>query len=139
IIEATTGTFLFRSTRYDAALQVLSNFQLYGTGVSRAQGFRLNPDTNGTFLAIMAFLPLGLFVESFTLLKKIFYLVELMLVLIALLFTYSTGAWLAAFAGIVTFVIFVGCNRYRMLIPLVVAVGVLILLFAFPAQIDLQI
>ena len=138
ILEATTGMFLFRSTRYDAALQALSNFQLYGTNTSRAEGFLLNPDTNGTFLAVIFFLPFGLFIESSSPLKKFFYFVEMFFVLLALLFTYSTGAWLAAIAGFGVFIVLVGRTRYRIMMTIMILIAVVVLLVFFPAQINLQ-
>src|SRR6266487_2054935 len=122
ILGATTGMFLFRSTRYDAALQALSNFQLYGTNTSRAEGFLLNPDTNGTFLAVIFFL----------------YFVEMLFVLLALLFTYSTGAWLAAIAGFGVFIVLVGRTRYRIMMVIMILIAVVVLLVFFPAQINLQ-
>ena len=138
ILEATTGIFLFRSTRYDAALQALSNFQLYGTNTNRAEGFLLNPDTNGTFLAVIFFLPFGLFIESSSPLKKFFYFVEMLFVLLALLFTYSTGAWLAAIAGFGVFIVLVGRTRYRIMMTIMILIAVVVLLVFFPAQINLQ-
>ncbi len=139
ILEATTGIFLLRSTRYDTALQALSNFQLYGTNTSRAEGFLLNPDTNGTFLAVIFFLPFSLFIESSSPLKKSFYFVEMFLVLIALLFTYSTGAWLAAIAGFGAFIVLVGRTRYYIIMAITILFTGVVLLVFFPAQINLQL
>ncbi len=139
IIEAKTGVLLFKTTRYDAALQALSNFKMYGTNALRAQGFFLNPDTNGTFFAIALFLPLVLFIESLSYWQKLLYLVEMFLILLALLFTYSTGAWLAMMVGLATSAALVGRRRYRILIPSSVLAAAITFIVFFPAQVANQI
>ena len=102
IIEATTGKFLFKSARAEAALAQHSNYQLVqnlGASVSRASSFFGQPNANGIFLALCIFLPLGLFFESKQLWAKLFYLLEMLLILVALMFTYSTGSWIGVLAG----------------------------------------
>ena len=103
IIEATTGKFLFESARAEAALAQHSNYQLVqnlGASVSRASSFFGQPNANGMFLALSFFLPLGLIFESTQLWAKILYLLEMLLILVALMFTYSTGSWIGVLAGI---------------------------------------
>jgi O-antigen ligase len=139
IIEAKTGVLLFKTMRYDTALEALSNFKMYGTNALRAQGFFLNPDTNGTFFAIILFLPLVLFIESSSFWQKLLYLFEMFLILLALLFTYSTGAWLATLVGLAISTALVGRTYYRILIPCIVLVASAAFIIFFPAQVANQI
>ncbi len=139
IIETVTGTFLFATTRYDAYLASISNYALAGTDVHRAGSFLINPDSNGGFLAMMMFLPLGLFVESKSVPGKIYYIVQVLLQAVALLFTYSTGGWLAAGVGFAAFIIFVGSTRYRVIMTALILVSIAILELLFPVQIGHQV
>ncbi len=139
IIETVTGTFLFATPRYDAYLASISNYILAGTDVHRAGSFLINPDSNGGFLAMMLFLPLGLFVESKSVPGKICYIVQVLLQVVALLFTYSTGGWLAAGVGFAAFIIFVGSTRYRVMMTALILVSIAILGLLFPVQIGYQV
>jgi O-antigen ligase len=138
IIEALTGIVLFKAARADTLLAELSYFEITGTGLHRAEAFFLNPDSNATFFAMIIFLPLGLFVHNSSFLKKMFYLVGVFIILPALLFTYSTGSWLAALAGSLFFIIFVGRSRYRILIPVFMLVAASLIVVIFPAQVAAQ-
>ncbi|HZO71095.1 MAG TPA: O-antigen ligase family protein [Ktedonobacteraceae bacterium] len=135
IIEARTGIVLFKTSLYDKSLNDLLHFPLGSTGIHRAEAFMLNPDTNGAFFAFMLLLPLGLFIDSATWRAKAFYLAEVILMALALLFTYSTGAWLSLAAGAVAFVIFVGSIRAGLQITAFLGVIFLLIVVAFPAQI----
>lgn len=146
IIEATTGKFLFESERAQALLNSRSNYQLVqnglqiiGAGVSRAASFFGQPNGNGNFLAFNFFLPLGLFIESKKVWAKILYLVEMPLIILALMFTYSTGAWIALLSGMAAFVIFVGRVRYSALLLALIALLTLIVFTVFPTQLALQL
>lgn len=146
IIEAITGKFLFESARAAATLDSRSNYQLVqnaqqivGASVSRAGSFIGHPDGNGTFLAFAFFLPLGLFIESKQLWAKITYLLEMLLILLALMFTYSTGAWIAMLTGMLAFVIFVRQIRYSVLLLILIAVLIVIGFTVFPSQLALQL
>ena len=135
IIQARTGVLLFKSTRYDASIASMAHFELGNTDIYRSESFLLNPDLNGAWFALMLLLPLGLFIEQRFMREKALYLIEMFLILLALLFTYSAGASIAAAAGVVTFIICAGSAGYRIQIALfVLAVGATILL-AFPAQV----
>jgi O-antigen ligase len=139
IIETVTGTFLFATTRYDAYLASISDYALAGTGVHRAGSFLVNPDSNGGFMAMMIFLPLGLFVESKSVPGKIYYIVQVLLQGVALLFTYSTGGWLAAGVGFAAFIIFVGSTRYRVMMTALILVSIAMLELLFPVQVGHQV
>lgn len=138
IIQRTTGITLLGSSRVDAYLASEANYQL-GTnlGVDRAGSFFIQPDFNGIFFAMMIFLPLGLFVESSSFLGKALYLAETILMLPALLFTYSASSWIAVGVGAVVFVALVGHIRYRVQILLFIAVAAMVVLVGFPSQVSL--
>ncbi|HEU5226271.1 MAG TPA: O-antigen ligase family protein [Ktedonobacteraceae bacterium] len=137
IIEARTGIVLFKTIRYDNSLNDLLHFALGTTGIYRAEAFLLNPDSNGAFFAFMLLLPLGLFVDSSSWRAKMLYLVEILLMALALLFTYSTGAWLSLAAGVIAFIVFVGSMRTGVRIASFLGIVLLIIVVAFPAQIYL--
>lgn len=139
IIQARTGIFLF-NTPYINSYLAINNYTLADSGgIVRAGSFLQNPDWNGTFFAMMLYLPLGLFTESSSFPLKILYLAEMLLMATALLFTYSTGAWVGVLAGIIAFILFAGRRYYRILIPvLVVMIGV-VAVNVFPLQVNLLI
>ncbi len=138
IIQATTGTFLFGTAHFDTFLQGVSDYQLSGNIVTHRVGsFFVDPNWDGTFFAMMLFLPLGLFLESPSFQEKVLYLGEVALMLPALLFTYSIGAWIGALGGMIAFFLFVGRARYRVLLPFIVLATVLGLLAFLPDQIGL--
>ena len=138
IIQATLHVTLLESSAASSYLASVSNYELAaGTGISRLGSFFIDPNWNGTFLAIMVFIPFGLFAESSYFLHKILYFVEMLLILSALLFTYSSGAWYAVMGGLIVFLVFVGHNRYRVQIPLFIFIATIIVLTLFPSQINL--
>ena len=140
IIQTTTGITLFGSARADAYLSTTLNSTLtYGLNVTRSGSFLNEPNWNGAFLAMMFFIPLGLFVESSSFLAKLFYLAEALVILPALLFTYSTGAWSSILAGVIVFIIFVGRARYRVQLIISITLAALIILFFFNVQLNLQL
>ncbi len=139
IIQATTGQFLFVSTRIETQLVQYSNFQIAEAGVSRAGSFFVGPDGNAAFLATCFFFPLGLFVESQRLWAKMIYLLEMLLILPALIFTYSTGGWIGALAALVFFVFLTGHIRSSLLTLLALGLLAAVLYAVFPAQIAAQL
>lgn len=138
IIQTVTGVVIFSSPHGDANLAQALNYQLGSTGVSRSGSFFQNPDWNGTFFALVLFLPLGLLTEASSFLLKMLYLAEMVLMTVALLFTYSIGAWFGAVAGIFIFVLFAGQGYMRILVPLVVAFLGALLVVIFPTQVNLM-
>ena len=137
IIQAVTGTYLLATQSEEAFLAGVSNYQLAGSDAHRAGSFFIDPNWDGTFLAMMLFLPLGLFFKSSSFPGKVLYLTEMFLMLLALLFTYSTGAWIATCAAFIVFVIFVGRAYNRVLLVLFLAVTATVLIVGFPSQIAL--
>jgi O-antigen ligase len=137
IIQAQTGTLWFATSRLDASLAKVSDYELIrGSDIYRLGSFFINPDWNGTFFAVILFIPLGLFLESSSFLEKVLYLVEMFIILPALLFTFSTGAWLAAIAGIIIFAALVGRVNYRIQISMFIIVAVTVLLLGFSSEIS---
>lgn len=139
IIQAKTGVFLFKSSRYDLFLNLSNNYQLGDTGVYRLSSFLGDPDTAGGFFSIVLFIPLGLFVASSSVLGKVFHLIQVLLIVVALFFCYSGGGWVTASVGLIAFVIFVGRTRYRFLISMLVSTIVGVIVIVFPYQVSVQI
>ncbi len=138
IIQDRTGTLLFSTSHFDAFLVSVSNFNItHGSNVDRLGSFLVNPDWNGAFFAILLCIPLGLFVESDSFLAKLLYLLEALIILPALLFTYSIGAWVSAGVGIVVFVVLADRMSYRLWISTFLVIAALTLYIGFPAQIAL--
>jgi len=140
IIEAQTGVFLLATQRQQNYLLSAQGFLLQaGSQVSRAGSFLQNPDFNGVFLALLVFIPVGLFMESSSRPAKIIYAGETVLLLTALLFTYSAGSWVAVGGGLIALMLLVGQGRYRFwLLALIGAAGA-VLFFAFPSALALLI
>jgi hypothetical protein len=136
IIQTRTGIFLFTTSNYDAYLTQVSDFTLTSSDVTRSGSFFQNPDWNGTFFALMLFLPLGLFAEATSLLLKLMYIIEVLLMSIALLFTYSIGAYLGCLVGIIAFILFVGRSYFRLLIPILFVIVGGIFTIIFPSEIQ---
>lgn len=138
LIEVVTGVVLFSTSHYDPLIDS-SAYQVAGTAVHRAESFFIDPNWNGTFMAMMSFIPFGLLIESTSFLKKVFYVVSMVLILMALLSTYSNGAWIGAFAGIIVFVLFVGRTRYRVLVIMCILVLAAVVIVGFSSQLSLQL
>jgi O-antigen ligase len=138
LIEAYLGIFLLKTPFVREYLATNSNFPLSsGSHVSRAGSFLLNPDSNGTFLAVMATLPVGLFLESSSRVAKVLYGVEIALIMLALLDTYSVGAIAALAGGLLIFIWLVGSNRARFRMLAFLCTTAVVFLVAFPSQIGL--
>jgi O-antigen ligase len=138
LIEAKTGTILFAVS--DFANHFGNAFyydKTLGTDqVYRLASFFIDPNWSGAFFAMMLFLPLGVFTESHSFLEKALACIEIALILFALLFTFSAGAWTSGIVGLVTFLVFVGQNRYRVLIPSLLAVVALVMVVWLPSQVS---
>jgi O-antigen ligase len=137
ILEAATGHYLLPTASVETFLASRADYQLGTSGISRLASFFIQPDAGGAFLAPMIFIPLGLFVESSSFWKKASYLVGVILILIALLLTYSAGAGVAACVGFVVFFVLVGSTSHRIQLLLFIGAGAAILLFGFPTQVTL--
>lgn len=142
IIEAITGKFLFLTARGAASIAQDGNYQLIqniGGSISRAGSFLGHPNDNGAFLGFSVFLALGLFIESKRSWIKTIYLLEIMLILLALMFTYSSGSWSAVLVGTFAFLFLTGRMRYSILLAAFVAILTAIVVTIFPSQLALQL
>lgn len=139
IIQATTGIFLFGSQRVNDLLSQVGNYQLTNSTATRAVSFLIDPNWNGTLLAMMVFLPLGLFFESSSLLGKALNLFETILILMALIFTYSNSGWVGAIAGITIFMLFAGSKRSSLLVLSFILLSAVILIVFFPNEVSIQL
>ena len=115
-----------------------SNYHIIGTNALRAD-LVLFLLWNGAFLATMFFLPLGLFMENKTLLGKLAFPAEMVVILTALLFTYSNGSWIALLSGVFAFCVRVGSRRYRLLWIAMIAMIAILILLLFTSQLAVQL
>lgn len=131
LIQSLTGKLLFYSPRFDLFITQAQDYVLFkGSTIHRIGGLFVDPDWNGAFLAMVVFLPLSLFFVSSNFQTKALYLVEVIFILLALLVTYTTGAWVAAIIALLVFLVFLGNVRSRLIfLGLVVLGGGVALLF----------
>src|SRR5579885_369141 len=140
ILEEITGNLLFATANVQLFLSSKSNYQLIaGSSIARLGSFFVQPDASSAFLAMLLFVPLGLFVESSSFWKKTLFLTEVLLMVIALLFTYGAAAWICACLGLVVFVLLVGSLRYKLQMGFCVLIAVTILLLGFSLQLGLLV
>jgi O-antigen ligase len=137
IVAALTGRFLLQTQEYVDYLQLRQNYMLAGNDVSRAGSFLKNPDWNGAFLAMFVFITFSLIISSKSRVTKVIYAVELMLLLAALLFTYSLASWGAVAVGLGIYLALVGRASYRVGLCLFIGVAVVTIVLAFPEQVGL--
>ena len=112
-MQARTGNVLLPTHFWDSYLASVNNFALAGSHSIRAGSFFINPDSDGTFLALMLFIPVSLLVETPSRLLKGLYAVEALLILLGLFFTYSLISIGAACLGGILFIVLVGKGRSR--------------------------
>jgi O-antigen ligase len=140
VIQGLTGKFLFGTSHFDVFLAEKSDYQILGgAGISRVGSFFVDPNWNGTFMAMMLIIVLGLFFISHRIFGKLLYLAEVLIILCALLFTYSGGSWGSALAALGVLLVFAGRNLYRVLIPLFIGAAIVIVVVGFPVQFSLLI
>jgi O-antigen ligase len=131
IIAARTGVFLFATSSYASYVATKDDLRLSGTSVLRVGSFLLNPDTAGSFFAMVGLLALGLALGSATWPLRALYLCEATLIFLAQLFTYSTASFAALGAGglVLAFFMTRGYQRLYPVIAAVILVGVAFLVF----------
>ncbi len=133
IVQGVTGKFLFATLRQIDYLGSVSGFHLAGFSIERAGSFLENPDWNGAYLAFSFFPLVGLFLAARQTWTRALSALGALLVLIALLFTFTTASWLALGVGIVVLLWRVIPRRYlkRSLITIGVAALTFGALFSF--------
>jgi O-antigen ligase len=136
IVLVVTGRFLFETERQAAYLRAREHFPLgLNTPFIRAGSFLEHPDWNSAFLALMAFVAAGLLFSASTRRAQVFYVAQLILLLIALLFTFSTTAIFAATIGAIIFELVVIPARYKLRVLLFGIVGIASFLAIFHQQV----
>jgi O-antigen ligase len=110
-------------------------YQFSTGGMYRVGSFFGDANWNGSFLALMLFIALGLFATSRSFLEKALFLIEAALVLFALLFTFSAGAWISCFVGFLVFLLFVGRGRFTVILGM----NIVLLLMIVSLQSEIQI
>ena len=140
IVEEVTGKILFATPNLELYLASRAYYPLdSSSGISRLGSFFVQPDATSAFLAMLLFIPLGLFVESSSFWWKMFFLTEVLLIVIALLFTYGAAAWMCACIGLGVFVLLVGSLRYKIQICFCVLIAIAMLFVGFSSQIGLLV
>jgi O-antigen ligase len=114
VLEGLTGVILLSTPHLRSYLAANGQFILDVGGAKRAGSLLLNPDSDGAYLACMAFLPAGLLVTAPGRWGKVLHGAQIAVILVALLYTYSTAAWLATAVGAVLFVLLAGRMRVRL-------------------------
>jgi O-antigen ligase len=141
LFQSMTGVIIFGSAHVDNFLSQadVAYYQMAGTDTHRTGSFFIDPNWNGAFFAMVFFLPLGLFVTSFALWKKIGWAIVMGVILAALMLTYSTGAWAALLVGLAIFWVCGGDMRLRVLFPCCLLVVVVSIVVFAPSVVGLQL
>ncbi|HLZ59295.1 MAG TPA: O-antigen ligase family protein [Ktedonosporobacter sp.] len=117
IIAGKTGQFLLLTSKASAYLASANNFTVAGGTAIRVGSFFGNPDWNGAFLAMIVFLPAGLFFTTSSRSAKMLYLAEIALIMLALLYTVTASSWIAVAIGLVLFYLLVIRGHKRVWLP----------------------
>jgi O-antigen ligase len=137
IIEATTGIVLLESSRNAAQAVSTQYLGPSARAIHRAESFFGNSNSDGAFLAIVFFAPLALFTLKSSFVWKLVSFCEMLIILTALLFTYSTGSWTAVLVSCIVFTALAGRVRYYIQnFFLLFAAGV-VGIVGFPAQLSI--
>jgi len=137
ILQAETRHLFLPTHYWDTYLASVNDFALAGSKEIRAGSFFINPDSDGSFLALMLFIPLSLLFETPSRLLKALYAVETVLITLGLFFTYSLIAMAAAGLGGILFIALVGRGRLRFYILGVAGVLLVVIFAAFPSLLHL--
>lgn len=142
IIQSTTGVFLLETAHQASYLASppVNDFRLAGSHAIRASSFLQNPDSDGAFFALLLFLPAGLALSSGEWRARVLYGVEVVIIVVALLFTFTAAAWIASACGAVVFVLLSARSRYRvrLLAGAVALVALTFVVFHHQAQLLLH-
>lgn len=104
IIQEVTGILLFETPAWAKYLADphVNYFRLPG-GIERATTFFVAPDIAESFFSSVIFLPLGLLVTARGWQGRALYTIEIVLILLALLFTFGPVGWAAVGVGVIIF------------------------------------
>ncbi len=137
ILQAETRHVLLPIHYWDNYLASVNDFALAGSKDIRAGSFFIDPDSDGTFLAVLLLLPLTLLLETPSRLLKGLYAVEAIIILLGLFFTYSLIAIAAVCLGGILFVLLVGKGRYRFYLLGITGALIVVIFVAFPKLLHL--
>jgi O-antigen/teichoic acid export membrane protein/O-antigen ligase len=137
VLESQFGVFLFANDSANFYFNARSTFSNTSPSVLRAGSFLLNPDANGTAMAVMLFFPVALLLHTTSRWMKTIYAAETLLIAIALLHTYSAGAIIALGGGLATFITLTSTRRARLIVLGACAIIALVLFILFPSQLYL--
>ena len=108
ILSARFGIFLFDTPAHASYLRSQHYFYFlvnhYYRPPARASSFLENPDSLGALLAVLFFLPAGLFFAARSPIERALYLAAVVVVAIALLLTVTAAAWVAVLVALVPLV-----------------------------------
>jgi O-antigen ligase len=113
VVLGLTGRFLFATQKIEDYIGSRYGFHLADTTITRAGSFLQNPDWDGAYLAMMLFVPLGLATGARSRVARLCFIALSVLDALALLFTFSTAAWLAAGCALAVYVVVFVPRRYR--------------------------
>jgi O-antigen ligase len=139
IIESTTGNFLFLTPSWASWLAVENYYILFGTNQIRAGSFLINPDDFGTYCSVMLPILLGLVVAAKSVRGKVLASVGAFLVSLALLFTFSTAAWIATAVGVFAALVLIARGWARLYLPTLILAVMGLLAVAFQGAVQVLI
>ncbi len=137
ILQAETKHTLLPIHYWDSYLASVHNFTLAGSTDIRAGSVFINPDSDGTFLALFLLMPLTLLLETPSKLLKGLYAVETILITLGLFFTYSLISIGAVCLGGILFILLVGKGRYRLYLLGITGALLVVIFVAFPKLLHL--
>jgi len=134
LLAAKAGLFLLLTDRESAYLAA-NSFTVAG-GAIRVGSFFGNPDWNGAFLAMIVFLPTGLFFTTTSRPAKLLYLVEIAVIMLGLLYTVTASSWIAVAGGLVLFYVLVIRGYTRVWLPALFALACIAAYILLPHEFD---
>ncbi len=117
IIYVRTRVFLLETQQLHDYLASVQNFPLSNNSLLfRSGSLLLNPNANGAFLALLLFVPIGLFASSRSWWARLLYAGEAVLIALGLFYTYSIASELAVAVGVVALAGLTLRRRYILLV-----------------------
>jgi O-antigen ligase len=136
IIQATTGVFLLETPEWASWLAYKGNYTLSVTTTMRAGSFLINPDTDGVFMATLLPIAIGLVASSTSRVGKLLALCGVVLIAMALFFTYSNASWLAVGVAVSAYAVLVLRGRYRLYFIAIATVCAVAAVVLFPSRVQ---
>ena len=118
IIITAFGVFLFEPSSMVSYLYRTRNFTIANSSIERAGSFMVNPDWNGTLLAMLVFLPICLAWTTRSTWARALYIGEAVLILGGMISSFSLGSLFAVIPCALIFVMIVSTSLKQRLIIL---------------------